>query len=102
MSKLSGSIVKTTIHKLRDIEINLKAIPFGRVVEITKEFADLNLKPEHEQIEYMKQILLDYTDLEIDDLGSYDYSITVEEAQDIFNKLMAVNKNPKVHGQSRK
>jgi hypothetical protein len=102
MSKLSGRQAKTIIYKLGDVEINLKPIPFGKIMEIQKAYKDIQNDSEDVQIEYIKSILLDHTDLEEGDFSTADYALTVEEATEIFSQLLKSNQDPKVLGQSQR
>jgi hypothetical protein len=60
MSKLSGRKAPTTKHLLGDIEITLKPIPFGKVLEIQANFEKIKDKGDSEQLPFIKNILLDF------------------------------------------
>lgn len=102
MSKLSGRAIKTTIHKIGDIEINLKPIPFGKVLKIQEQYKDIQGLTELEQLKFITTILLDYTDLTEEDLGDNDYSLSIEEATELFTALLRSNQDPKALGQGQK
>lgn len=99
MSKLSGRKVVYKKYKLGEVEINLKPVPFGRIIAIQEQYRNITNDSEKDQFEFIKKILLEYTDLEEDDLSDADYAITIDEAEGLFNALLAEAMNPKVTGQ---
>jgi hypothetical protein len=102
MSLLKGRTVEKTIYKIGDIDIELNPIPFGRVLKIQEEFKKIQNEEESKQLEFIKRVLLEFTNLESDDIGDSDYSLTVTEVEGLFQELMKVNKNPKALGQGQK
>jgi hypothetical protein len=101
MGILAGRKIQTTSFMLGDVEIKLKSIPFGRVLEIQKHYKTIE-NEKNKQLEYIKKILLEFSNLEEDDLSDSDYSLTVAEVEGIFTKLLNINKDPKVLGQALK
>jgi hypothetical protein len=102
MSKLSGRAIKTTTYNLEDVEINLKPIPFGKVLKIQEEYKKVENQSELEQLKFITQILLEHTDLTEDDLGDNDYSLSVEEATKLFTAMIKANQDPKALGQGQR
>lgn len=99
MSKLANRIVKNKVFLLGDVEINTKPVPFGKILEFKKEIQELEKQgDENAQLEYVKKVLVEFTDLEAEDVGSADYALTQDEAYDLFMFIMAENSNPKASG----
>jgi hypothetical protein len=100
MSKLAGRKPRTTPYSIGDVIIELKQIPFGRVLEIQKEYAEIVKQESSDsvQLDYIQKLLLEYTDLDQDDISGNDYALTIDEATGIFQALMTANKDPKAPG----
>ena len=97
MSKLSSRKIQTTPYFLGEIQINLKSIPFGKVLEIKQKMSEIE-NDEDQMIVFIKDILLEFTDLEADDLGSGDTALTLQEAQGLFKALLKEAEDPKALG----
>ena len=104
MSKLSERLVQPKKYLLGDVEINVKTIPFGKLMEYRREFDKVqnmeNLKAEEQDVllNFIKQVLIEFTDLEEGDIGGADYSLSLEEVQGLFSFITKESTNPKGSG----
>lgn len=97
MSKLLGRKINSAKKLSLDggVEIEIYPLPFGAVINIQKEYEEA--RANGTELEYMKEVILKYTNLEEPDLSESADALSIEEATLIFGKLIAGD--PKVDGQ---